>query len=68
VSVDWTKPIQTRSGRAVRYIGRDVGMCVRVAIVVDEKGTEFETTYYDDGRYWTVMPFGQPNDIINKET
>lgn len=61
MSVDWTKPIQTRSGlkaELVRRIGDDYWV-----VITDEVGKECMLCYQADGRYRSLP--GNDFDIIN---
>lgn len=65
MSVDWTKPIQTRDGRKARYICEiKAPPYSRLVILDDESNTESPEPYRENGGY---MKGGEESilDIIN---
>lgn len=63
--IDWTKPIQTKSGRPARVLCtdlKDTEYPVAVAVLVNDKH-EVPYTYTAEGKY--VIAVDSPFDIIN---
>lgn len=63
--IDWTKPIQTRSGRPARVLCtdlKDTEYPVAVAVLVSDKH-EAAYTYTAEGKY--AIEGDEPFDIIN---
>lgn len=69
MSIDWTKPIQTRDGRPARLLGHiDAQQPVVVAYVNDKEGETVEA-FHTDGRYYLYEVDGESKfDIVNVPT
>jgi hypothetical protein len=67
MSVDWTRPIQTRDGRKARYMGRMEckGDCILVAVRNSDSSEEYATTRAESGAYMSDQKKENAGDIIN---
>lgn len=64
MSVDWTRPIQTRSGRKARLVGTHKFATGETAVVVVGDGMdESIIPYFDNGSCFNLGE--HPNDIVN---
>lgn len=65
--IDWSKPVQTRDGRAVRVLCTDCATPTSypvVALVRDSYGYERVQSYTLEGKYRRTIP-ESPNDLEN---
>ena len=64
MSVDWSRPIRTRSGKTARLVGTHQFATGETAVVVVGEGMdEAIITYFDNGSCFNLGD--HPNDIIN---
>ena len=67
MTIDWTKPLQTRDGRKARVVATDIATkdeYTHAALVMDEDGDESLETYTKEGLWW-VSGGLQDKDLVN---
>ena len=67
MTIDWTKPIQQRNGRAARVLATDLKQSIYpiAAAAYDDKGIERVATYMPDGRFLATSYGNGDRDLIN---
>lgn len=67
MTIDWTKPLQTRDGRKARVVATDIATkheYTHAALIMDKNGEEILETYTKDGFCW-VDRKTRDKDLVN---